>query len=303
MQVHFGIEHLAAEWPEAVGCIGTFDGVHLGHQFVISQTVSRARALGVPAVLITFDRHPAAILHPDRAPLAIGSVESNLARFAELGVDIALILPFTPELAATPALAFFDTVLRDSVRLKEIIVGHDFAFGHDREGTPEWLAVRLPCETIPPFLMEGARVSSSAIRRAVEEGRVEDAQRLLGRPFTIPGVIVKGAQLGRTIGFPTANLARSFRQVMPRDGIYAGNVTGPFGVFRTAVSVGMRPTVEGTNRTIEAFLIDYKGGEFYGESVELTLTQWIREERHFDDLDAMRVQIEKDVMIARGDEK
>ncbi|MEQ1822487.1 MAG: riboflavin biosynthesis protein RibF [Fimbriimonadaceae bacterium] len=300
MQVHFGLEHLVAEWPEAVGCIGTFDGVHLGHQTVITQTVRRAREIGVPAVLITFDRHPAAVLHPTRAPLAIGSVESNLARFAELGVDIALILPFTKELAHTSADTFFQLVILGGVRLKEIVVGHDFAFGHNRVGTPEWLSERMPTEKIPAYLNEGARVSSSAIRQAVQEGRVEDAAKWLGRPFTIPGVIVRGQQLGRKIGYPTANLARSFHQVLPADGIYGGMMTGAFGAFRAAVSIGKRPTVQGTDRTIEAFLIDYKGDEFYGESVELALTQWIREERHFDSLDAMCEQIAKDVMIAQG---
>lgn len=300
MQIHFGIEHLVAEWPEAIGCIGTFDGVHLGHQSVIGATVQKARQHGIPAALITFDRHPAAILNPARAPLAIGSVESNLAQIEALGVDVALIMPFTAELAATTATSFFQQVVLGAVRLKEIVVGHDFAFGHDREGTPDWLMQRLPCEVIPPFLFGGARVSSSAIRLAVQEGRVQDAAKWLARPFSIPGVIVRGQQLGRTIGFPTANLARSFRQVMPADGIYAGTITGSFGTYRAAISVGKRPTVNGTDRTIEAFLIDYKGGEFYGESVELALTQWIREERFFDSLEAMRDQIEKDVMIAQG---
>lgn len=300
MHVHFGLDHLVAEWPRALVCIGTFDGVHLGHRAVIARSVEKARAQGTPCVLVTFDRHPAAILAPDKAPLAIGSIEDNLAQFAALGVDVALVLPFTRELADTSADDFFEQVLKQSIRADSIVVGHDFAFGHDRVGTPDWLHEKIETEMVPPFLVEGERVSSSSIRRAVTNGRVEDAARLLGRPFSIPGVVVHGQKLGRQLGFPTANLARSFRQVMPADGIYSGEFIFGGGSYPSAISIGVRPTVDGTTRTIEAFLIDYKGEEFYGQSASLTLVKRIRDEQRFESIDLLKEQMARDVEIARG---
>lgn len=300
MHVHFGLDHLHAEWPHALVCIGTFDGVHLGHQAVIRRSIAKARALGVPCVLVTFDRHPAAILAPERAPLAIGSIEGNLAEFEALGVDIALVLPFTRDLANTSADDFLEVVLRGRVGAKSIVIGHDFAFGHDRVGTPSWLGERIETEVVPPFEVAGKRVSSSEIRNAVANGDVEHAAELLGRPFAISGVVVHGEKIGRQLGYPTANLARSFRQVMPANGIYSGDFTLAGRAYRAAVSVGVRPTFHGTTRTIEAFLIEYEGDEFYGRSATLTFVKRIRDEQRFESIELLKEQMARDVEVARG---
>lgn len=300
MHVHFGLDHLYAEWPDALVCIGTFDGVHLGHQAVICRSIAKARNLGVPCVLVTFDRHPAAILAPEKAPLAIGSIEGNLAEFEALGVDVALVLPFTRELADTSADDFLEQVLRGRVGAKSIVIGHDFAFGHDRVGTPSWLGERIETEVVPPFEVAGKRVSSSEIRNAVANGDVEHAAELLGRPFAISGVVVHGEKIGRQLGYPTANLARSFRQVMPANGIYSGDFTLGEKTYRTAVSVGVRPTFDGTSRTIEAFLIDYEGEEFYGQSATLTFVKRIRDEQRFESVELLKEQMARDVEVARG---
>lgn len=295
MQVHFGIDGLIPEWTQCVGCIGTFDGVHLGHQAVIAHAVRLAAEREQPCALITFDRHPAAILHPQGCPQAIASLAHNLRQFESLGVAVTLVLAFDENLSQTSAELFLERILIGAIRCGDVVVGHDFAFGKDRKGTPEWLASRLEVESIPPFEIGGKRVSSSAIRFAVSEGQVDEAMRLLGRPFAVEGVVVAGQRLGRQLGFPTINLARSFNQVTPADGIYAGVCRTSLGSYPAAVSVGVRPAVGGGPRTIEAYLLDYGGASLYGQSVELDLHTRLREERQFDTLDELKAQIANDV--------
>lgn len=300
MQVHFGVDQLQAEWSKALVCVGTFDGVHLGHQAVIRQAVSHAREAQEPAILVTFDRHPAAVLAPDRCPPAIASIPANLRMFASLSVAVTVMLPFTRELSQTSAEDFYRTILVEKLRASAIVVGHDFAFGHGRQGTSEWLKERIETTVVPPFELDGLRVSSSAIRAAILEGRVEDARRLLGRPFELFGVVVPGQQLGRTIGFPTANLARSFNQAVPANGVYACEAQTDFGTFRAAVGIGVRPTVATDgSRTVEAYLIDYAGTELYGTSLSLRFLKRIRDEERFDSMEALIEQMESDVAAAR----
>lgn len=195
---------------------------------------------------------------------------------------------------------FLKDVLVTAVRADSLVVGHDFAMGHDRQGTTAWLQARIPTEVIPPFEVEDVRVSSRAIRQAVSEGRLEQANRFLGRPFTLSGVVVGGQKLGRQLGYPTANIARSFDQVLPLDGVYVANVKTHIGEFRAAVSIGMRPAVGGTARTIEAYLIDYPGDSLYGRHIMMGLISRLREERNFDNLEALIRQIDHDVLLARS---
>lgn len=297
MQVHFGVELLRAEWPGAVVCIGTFDGVHLGHQEVVRAAVSRAAELEQPCVVVTFDRHPAAILNPSKLPKAIASLEENLVIFEKVGAAVTVVLPFDKALSETHAEDFFTTVLRGRLLADSVVVGHDFAFGKGREGTPEWLQTRIETVVVPPFEMDGKRVSSSEIRRAIEGGRIEDATRWLGRPFELPGVVVAGQRLGRQLGYPTLNLARSFDQVLPSDGIYAGNCLTRLGEFKAAISIGYRPAVQGTTRTIEAYLLDYPGESLYGSAVLLRFRHRLRDEMSFPNLDALKMQIAEDVKV------
>ena len=193
---------------------------------------------------------------------------------------------------------FLDTALVGALRATRIVVGHDFAFGKGREGTPEWLKERIQTDVVPPFEIHGTRVSSSAIRSAIESGQIEEAGRLLGRPFAISGIVVEGQKLGRQLGYPTANLARSFDQVTPAHGIYIGYAKTPHGVFRTAVSIGVRPAVGGTLQTIEAFLLDYPGYDLYGRSISVSLHRRIRDEQNFSSLEALKDQIARDVAEA-----
>lgn len=299
MLVHVGSESLAAEWDEAVACIGTFDGVHLGHQELIRTTVDKARASECPSLIITFDRHPMAILAPERCPPAVADLAANLECMRNLGVAVAVVLPFDEAIAATSAEAFFDGVLLRRAHAVEMVVGHDFAFGHGRQGTPDWLAKRIPTTVVPPFELSGERVSSSRVRHLVASGDVEAASRLLGRSFAMAGVVVSGQKLGRTLGYPTLNLVRSTRLVTPADGIYAGRAVTPRGEFGAAISIGVRPTVGGESRTIEAYLLDYPGDDLYGAAVTLTFAARLREERHFGSLEELKCQMALDVEQTR----
>ncbi len=300
MQVHFGVDQLQAEWSKGLVCVGTFDGVHLGHQEVIRQAVLHAREAQEPAILVTFDRHPAAVLAPDRCPPVIASIPANLRMFESLGVALTVMLPFTRELSQTSAQDFYDHIMVEKLRASAIVVGHDFAFGHGRQGTPDWLRERIETTVVPPFELDGLRVSSSAIRSAILEGQVENARRWLGRPFELFGVVVPGQRLGRTIGFPTANLARSFNQAVPANGVYACEAQTDFGTFKAAVGVGVRPTIENDGaRTIEAYLIDYSGESLYGTSMSLRFLKRLRNEERFDSIEALKIQMESDVQETR----
>lgn len=295
MRVHYGLEQLAAEWSAAVGCVGTFDGVHRGHRAVISRAVECARARALPCVLATFDRHPLATLAPERCPPSLATVGANLRQFEALGVDVALVLPFDRPMSEMPAGKFFEDVLEGALRVNRMVVGHDFAFGHGREGTPAWLSTRVPTETVEPLLVEGQRASSSAIRDAVDLGAVEKAALQLGRPYALEGVVVAGERLGRQLGYPTLNLARSSNQVIPAHGVYAGSCETPFGPFQAAISIGVRPAVGGTHRTIEAYLLDYPGEDLYGRAVELAVARRLRGEQDFATVEALVEQIARDV--------
>ncbi len=295
MTVSFGLGALRAEWVRAVVCVGTFDGVHRGHQAVIGEAARQASAAELPLVLATFDRHPAAILKPDRCPKALAPLEENLREFAALGVSAAVVLPFDAAMAAMSADAFLEEVLRDSFRADRLVVGHDFAMGRGREGTAEWLAARLPTTVVAPFEMDGERVSSSAIRRAVATGDMTTAAHLLGRPFTLTGVVVGGQRLGRTLGYPTANLARTIDGALPDDGVYAAWFEGPSGRFPAALAIGTRPAVGGGPRSIEAYLMDYDGASLYGAACRIEVVARIRGEWNFPSLDALVERMGKDV--------
>ncbi len=291
---------MKSEWRSSVACIGTFDGVHLGHQAVIREAVRTAHAGELPCILVTFDRHPASVLSPLKCPKSIASLQNNLLMFQSLGVAATIVLHFDAELSRMSAERFLREILLGAVRATRVVVGHDFAMGNGREGTPDWLSARLPTYVLPPFEIEGLRVSSSAIRRLIESGEMSEAAKLLGRPFSIDGIVVGGEKLGRQLGYPTANLARSFDQVIPPNGIYAGRMKTPYGSFLAATSIGTRPAVGGVEKTIESYLLDYPGGSLYGSSVELQLEQRLRDELNFPSLTDLTDQIASDVNEVRA---
>lgn len=300
MTVHFGTDGLQAAWESSTVCIGTFDGVHLGHRQVVSTAVAQARHREEPCVLLTFDRHPAAVLAPDRVPPALATLSQNLSVFESLGVDVAVVHPFDEKTASTEADDFLNDVLIGRLSAERIVVGHDFAMGHDRKGTASWLAERITTDIVPAFEVQGHRVSSSEIRRLVASGDVARASALLGRDLTLQGIVVSGQKLGRQIGFPTVNLTLPVRQAVPGHGVYAGSCTVGASKFAAAIGIGTRPTVGGVGTSIEAYLLDYPGESLYGRSVDLTFKERLRDEIKFDSLDELTAQMEQDVLRTRG---
>ncbi|QYK57143.1 MAG: riboflavin biosynthesis protein RibF [Fimbriimonadaceae bacterium] len=300
MIVHFGLSGLRPEWRSSVACIGVFDGVHLGHRAVVGRALSEATRREAPTVLCTFDRHPTTVLAPDRVPPSLATLDQNLAEFSRLGVSVTVVLPFDRATAATPAQDFFDTVFRDALRAEAVVVGHDFAFGKGREGDTSWLSARIETVVVPPFTLEGRRVSSTEVRAKVASGEVGEAARLLGRPFSLAGVVVGGEKLGRELGYPTLNIARADDQVVPADGVYAGRCRTVRGTFGAAVSIGERPTVGGTARAVEAHLLDYDGEPLYGTAAEVGFLARIRAQERFDGVAELQRQIKADVHAVRG---
>lgn len=295
MIVHLGHESLRPTWSRSVVTIGAFDGIHLGHQELIRQTVRHAKERECPSILVTFDRHPAALLAPEKCPMAIASLSQDLRWIETMGCTAAVLLRFDHEMANRSPQAFFDEILVGSLRAEMVVVGHDFRFGKDREGSGEWLSSRIHTEIVPPLQIGGKRVSSGDIRASIAAGDVEQAALLLGRPYELEGIVVAGEKIGRTIGYPTINLATADRLAIPADGVYAGSCSTSKGVFAAAVGIGMRPVVDGKSRTIEAFLLEYPGDSLYGQTVRLEFLQRLRDEIAFDDLGALREQMGQDI--------
>jgi riboflavin kinase/FMN adenylyltransferase len=301
--------------PLAVA-IGNFDGVHRGHQALIQAARARAAARPGPppgaATALTFTPHPARVFAPALAPPLIMSLERRLELLAEAGVEIAVVEPFTRELAAVEAEDFVRGVLADKLGARDVVVGYDFSFGRGRRGDPAMLA-RIGAErglavtVVPPVMADGLVCSSTKIREFALEGRVEGAALLLGRPFEVEGVVVRGAGRGRKLGVPTANVAVE-GELLPRLGIYAGRARildedgerAPGGGHRAAVSVGSNPTfVAGGGVSVEAHLLDWSG-DLYGRRLRVELTARLRDEQRFESVEALVEQIEADIARVRA---
>ncbi len=285
----------------SVVTIGSFDGVHRGHQAIIRRAVQRARETGIPAVAVTFDRHPQEAIQPDNSPLYLTTLTTRLRLLMDTGLHDVLVLRFDRTFANLHAEEFVQFILRERLNARHIVVGADFRFGHQREGSVTTLQKAqerfgFTVEAVQDVLYRGERISSSRIRQAVLNGEVGEASAMLGRAYILEGVVVRGQRLGRKLGYPTVNLSLCTRQVVPRDGIYAGRLWHPRtgAVYTAAISIGVRPTVDGKTRTIEAYLLDFSGS-LYGEEVHLAFFHRLRDERRFESLDALKAQMARDV--------
>jgi riboflavin kinase/FMN adenylyltransferase len=285
----------------SVVAIGSFDGVHRGHQAIIRLAVHRAQHYAVPAVAITFDRHPQEVLQPEHPPAYLSTLTSRLHLLLQAGLRDVLVLRFDRQFAALHPEAFLQSVLQRHLNARHIVVGRDFRFGHRRLGDVAYLEEAqarfgFTVEAVSDVLYQGERISSSRIRRALLDGEVQQAAAMLGRAYVLEGIVVRGQRLGRKLGYPTVNLRLLAPQVVPRDGIYAGRLlrlrTGE--QYPAAISIGVRPTVDGRARTIEAYLLGF-GGDLYGEEVHLAFFHRLRDERKFESLEALKAQMERDV--------
>lgn len=283
--------------------IGAFDGVHLGHRALIGTVVQRARAFGYQSAVLTFDPHPDLVIHPERGRLYLSSLDERAALLEELGVDLLVVMPFTEEIKQWTALEFMQR-LCGALAVRELYVGSDFALGRKREGTVprlQEIGASLGYRVIIAELLPvgGERASSSRVRAALTDGDVEEAARLLGRPFSLSGEVIHGDQRGRTIGFPTANLAIDERHVLPANGVYVCRTEIDGQVFGAVTNIGTRPTFDGTRRTVEAYVLDF-AGDLYGEHMRLQMLHRLRGEHKFNGIAELVEQISRDTAAARA---
>jgi riboflavin kinase/FMN adenylyltransferase len=304
-----GSASLERPLPRPIVTIGNFDGVHLGHRAILETVVGRAKDLGGMAVVYTFDPHPRKVLRPASAPGLLTTLDQKVELLAEAGVDAVIVEPFTREFARTHARDFIHRCLHERVGPVEVYVGYDFHFGRDREGSMRLLTELGPrlgfsVTIIPEVTVDDGDVNSTRIRELLAAGDPERAARMLGRPFTVRGKVVRGDERGRTLGFPTANLEPE-NEVLPASGVYAGHLRllddgdpSRETRLRAVTNVGRRPTFAGEQVRAEAHALDFEG-DLYDRRIEISFELRLREERKFEGMETLRRQIAADVEQAR----
>ncbi len=314
MQRWRGYEAAPSGWGRSAITIGVFDGVHRGHQEIIGHTVKRARDLGVQSVVVTFDPHPAEVVRPGSHPAVLSEPARKAELIEALGVDVLCVIPFTPEFSRLPAEQFVHDVLVEHLHAALVVVGENFRFGHKAAGD-EALLARLgrtfgfSVEDAPLVTSNGTVFSSTYIRACVDAGDVVAAAAALGRPHRVEGVVVRGDQRGRQLGFPTANLLCSRYAAIPADGVYAawlvrrsprtGGGAGAAERLMAAVSIGTNPTFSGRERRVEAYALDFDD-DLYGERVGLDFVAHLREMRAYTAVEPLIAQIHQDVADTRS---
>ncbi len=301
MKIFHGTENASIQRPTVL-TLGVFDGLHLGHQLIMQTVVERAKAVNAVPTAITFDPHPRAVLHPETAPPLLQTLDQRLANFEVLGIEQAIVIPFTSEFASTPAEEFLSGILHDRLQAKEVYLGKGFAFGRSRGGNIDLLKrmsgeLGFFADEVPEVQLRGHRISSSEIRKLLATGRVNLARRMLGRPYGVEGVVVRGNRRGHTIGFPTANL-KPHNRVIPKFGVYA-TATLVGGKWRRSITnIGVRPTFETqADPSIETYLFDFDS-DLYGDVLRVRFLHRIRDERKFNGIEELKAQIEKDSRTA-----
>jgi riboflavin kinase/FMN adenylyltransferase len=279
--------------------LGVFDGLHLGHQLIVSTVVERARTLGAVPTVITFDPHPRAVLHPESAPPLLQTFDQKIEAFGALGVEQTIVIRFTQDFAHIEAEDFLRDVVHERLHAFEVYLGRGFAFGRNRAGNIELLRkvsgqLGFRADEVPEVRLRHQRISSSRIRELLIEGRVNLARRMLGRPYGVEGRVVHGAERGRVLGFPTANL-RPENRVIPRGGVYV-TATLIEGAWRRSITnIGTRPTFESAaaQPSVETYVMGWTG-DLYGDVVRVRFLRRLRDERKFASIEELKQQIEHD---------
>ncbi len=309
-----GLEATPGDLGRTVVTVGMYDGVHRGHQALIGAAVARARAMRRPCLLLTFDPHPAEVVRPGSHPAILTSLDRKAELVAELGVDAMCVLPFTPEFMRLAPETFTYTVLVEHLHAAQVVVGTNFTYGHRAAGDVSTLAVEgrrfgfaVEGIALAEDSSDGSEVtiSSTYIRACVAAGDLQSAARALGRPHRVDGVVVRGDQRGRDLGYPTANVETPPFTAIPADGVYAGHLVtrnprsgAARERFPAAISVGTNPTFQGSRRTVEAFVLDYDG-DLYGEHVGVEFVQRLRPMASFPDVDGLLAAMAQDVRETR----
>lgn len=305
-----GLDDVPADWGASVVTIGEFDGVHRGHQYIVARAAELGRERGLPVVAITFDPHPDEVVRPGSHPPLLCSARRRAELLAGLGVDAVCVLPFTLEFSRLDPDEFVRAVLVDKLHAAAVVVGEDFRFGHKARGDVQLLdklgeKYDYTVEGRPLLVSDHATISSTAIRRLLEAGDVTEAAKALGRPHRVEGVVVRGQQRGRQLGFPTANVESPPHTAIPADGIYAGwlatlDESGQeTNRWPAAISIGTNPTFDGQTRTVEAYALDRTDLDLYGLHAAIDFAARLRGTQRFDSVEALVEQMHRDVDQAR----
>lgn len=305
MKVYYGTQEFE-KLENAVVTSGTFDGVHLGHRKILNRLNEVAYQNKGESVVITFYPHPRSVISPDNQNVKLlSTLDEKIELLEKSGVQHLLIIPFTREFSELSSEEFIQKILVQTIGTKTLVIGYDHRFGKNREGGFDYLKANkerygFEIEEISRQDIENMGVSSSKIRKALQEGEVPSADHFLGRNYSLSGVIVKGKQLGRTIGFPTANIqVREIAKLIPLDGVYAVKVSYKEKAFGGMLNIGNRPTVDGTYQTVEVNIFDFDQ-EIYGENLTVKFLQKIRNEQKFNGLDELKAQIVKDKITCKA---
>ena len=305
MRIVRTFEELPTAARDVCVAIGVFDGVHLGHQRVIAGARTNAQAAGGASVVLTFDPHPMRVLHPEKAPPLLTSTPHKLRLLEQLNVDVCLLIAFDIPFSEQPPERFIELLARHSHSLREICVGTRFRFGHNRAGDVRLIEKLAPTygyltKEVASVKSGEEMISSTAVRQHVLHGRLDRAAAMLGRPFSILGAVEPGGARGRQLGYPTANLNPS-NEVLPPNGVYAARALVGQESFAGVVNIGMRPTFESRDHRsfVELHVFDL-ARDLYGQDVELSFIQKLRDERKFDSADALKHQITADIAVARS---
>jgi riboflavin kinase/FMN adenylyltransferase len=302
MRLFHGTDNAKIARPTVL-TLGVFDGLHLGHQLIMKTIVERARATGAVPTVLTFDPHPRALLHPESAPPLLQTFDQKIEALGVLGIEQTIVIRFDQNFAQIRAEDFLRAVIAERLHAKEVYLGCGFAFGHGREGNIELLrsvsqSLGFIADEVPELRLRGRRVSSSRIRELLQQGRVNLARRMLGRPYGVEGRVVRGAERGASLGFPTANIQPQNR-VIPRTGVYvtAALIDGQW--RRSVTNIGTRPTFGSDNESsVETFVLNWSG-DLYGDVVRVRFLHRLREEKKFSSIDELKFQIERDAARAQ----
>lgn len=289
---------------ETALAIGVFDGVHLGHQHLIEKLKQKATSENLLSGVVTFRNHPRLVLSPETNLTYLTSLSERIRLLRSLGVELIVTVSFTPELAQLRAREFV-ALLGRYLKMHTLVIGPDFALGRGREGNgPNLQALgeelNFSVDVVPPRVWQGEVVSSTAIRQALTQGDMGKASELLGRRFRLAGQVVKGAERGKILGFPTANIVPDLEQALPADGVYATLALLGQKVYRSVTNIGVRPTFDGGQRLVEVHLLDFEGDELYGQGLEIELVERLRGEIRFASAEELKAQIMSDVERTRA---
>ena len=302
--MQYNHHHLADNTPY-VATIGFFDGVHRGHQYLISRLMEQAAAAGMPSMVITFDRHPREVLGSNYQPRMLSTLSEKLQRLRQTGVDRCEVLSFTPQLAALTAREFMQHVLKEQLNVGKLYIGYDNRFGHNREeGFDDYVRYgrEMGIEVIhnDAFQLNQVNISSSVVRSFLDEGEVELANQCLGYNYTVEGGVVDGVHEGRKMGFPTANIEPSYAlKLIPAPGVYAVKVRveGTDEWLNGMMNIGMRPTFDGQSQTLEVNVFRLKEN-LYGQQLQVAFFERLRGEQRFDNIEALKAQLQQDAIEA-----